>query len=69
VRSPAASFRVYVALGGGEFQPVAETADTWVPLAGLGLTAGQEYRVYVTSLSAERLESVPSEEIAFLYLP
>jgi hypothetical protein len=66
---PAASFRVYVAPIGGRFEPAADTVDTWVTLSGLGLIAGLEYRVHVTALSAGGRESVPSEELAFLYRP
>jgi hypothetical protein len=65
----AASFRVYVAPAGGGFSPVAETDDTSVPLAGLGLVAGRAYRARVTALSTRRLESAPSAELLFRYQP
>jgi hypothetical protein len=67
--TPAASFRVYVAPAGGSFSPVAETGDTSVPLSGLGLVAGRDYRARVTALSTNRLESAPSDELLFRYQP
>jgi Bacterial Ig domain len=67
--TPAASFRVYVAPAGGSFSPVAETGDTSVPLSGLGLVAGRDYRARVTALSTNRLESAPSAELLFRYQP
>jgi hypothetical protein len=67
--APAARFRVYVAAVGGSFSLAAETAEPVVALSALGLVPGRQYRVRVTAVGADRLESAPSAELLFLYQP